>query len=159
SVDDEDWVQGQPTSHVVGRLLADEIRRYEVDEWGDSAWDVADSNSAGLEGAFASLLDVEGRFREDFNPISDPIVYLYRFELHEDFSNWRLAVLDAFCRQFGSTAVVLAQYHTTWLSLAEFEQIGFRLDGSSVAPLTESFADNNRMNRFMVRDNELQSNY
>src|SRR5437868_1157122 len=73
-VDDDAFVQGKPDSFVVGRLLADEIRRYKAEEWGVSAWDVADADSSGLEGAFASLLDEESRMRDDiFNPIADPI--------------------------------------------------------------------------------------
>ena len=52
---------GQPEEFVVGRILADEIRRYEIEEWGESAWDVADADSSGLESAYAGLLHEEGK--------------------------------------------------------------------------------------------------
>jgi hypothetical protein len=76
--------EGQPDWFVVGRLLADEIRRFDANEWGHSEWEVAEADSAGLEMALDSLLDENGELRE-FNGICDPIVYLYRFLLHDDF--------------------------------------------------------------------------
>lgn len=116
-----------PEAYPVGRILADELRRFEIAEWGEDVWTVADADSSGLEAAWAAVLDEEGTFREDeFDGPADPVIYLYRFKLHEDFSAWRLAVLDACCRVFGQGALVLAQHHTTWLSEAEFELLGFR---------------------------------
>ncbi len=145
---------GQPEEFVVGRILADEIRRYEIEEWGESAWDVADADSSGLESAYAGLLHEEGKFCSDlFDSLADPIVYLYRFELHADFAAWRMPLLDAFCRQFGGDAIILAQYHTTWLSVAEFKHVGFKLLEPSKAPTQGTGARNDRDVRFMVRDN------
>ena len=140
--------------YTVGRILADELRPFELAEWGTNVWDVADSDSAGLLAAYSALLDKSGHFRElEFDAIGEPIVYMYRFELHPDFAHWRLAILDCFCRRFLDNALILVQYHSTWLSLAEFELLGFRvLAPSEFAPPTDA-AEIDASIRFMVRDN------
>ena len=145
---------------TVGRMLADELRRYDIAEKGESVWRAADADSSGLESAWASLLDEEGEFREEeFESNADSIVYLYRFKLHADFSDWRLAAMDAFCRTFGSDALILAQYHTTWFSEAEFELLGFRLLPETKFPSPAGFPNIDRDTLFMVRDNACQPSF
>lgn len=142
---------------IVGRMLADELRRFEIAERGENVWNVADADSSGLEVAWSSLLDEQGEIRqEQFEGIADPVVYLYRFQLHPDFVDWRLAALDGFCRTFGSDAVILAQHHTTWLSEAEFQTLGFRLLPKTRLPAPPGFPNIDRSTRFMVRDNACQ---
>jgi hypothetical protein len=156
-VDLDAHVQGRPDSYVVGRLLADSIHRYEATEWDLDPWDIADGDSEGLEAAFGALLDENGDFRsEDFEALGDPIVYLYRFALHDDFANWRFAILDSFCRQFGNDALILAQHHTIPFSIKEFEQLGFRLlSKTKFLPGCVPIID--RQTEFLVRDNSLKS--
>jgi hypothetical protein len=126
-VDEEHYVAGQPDSFIVGRLLADEIRRYEAEDWGTDPEEIADADSTGLLAAYCALLDEDGEIDlEQYDSIGDSIVYLYRFVLHEDFASWRMAVLDGFCRLFSSDGLVLAQHHTTWFSMAEFRTLGFK---------------------------------
>jgi hypothetical protein len=147
-------------SYTVGRILADEIRPFEAREWGKSPWAVADSDSAGLEAAYCALLDQQGRFREDeFEAIGEPVVYMWRFELHPDFAMCRLTVLDCFCRRFLDGALILLQYHATWLSLAEFDLIGFRALAPSTFKPPEGAAEIDETTRFMVRDNAAQTPY
>jgi hypothetical protein len=139
--------------YSVGRILADELRPYELSEWGVSPWNVADADSGGLLSAYCALLGRNGRLREEFDAIGEPIVYVYRFALHDDFAQWRMAVLDCFCRRFLDSALILVQYHSTWFSLAEFEALGFRvLSPPEFEPPTEA-AEINRTTRYMVRDN------
>ena len=71
---------------TVGRILADELRPYEIAERGESVLNVADEDSSGLEGAWASLFDEEGEFRTDeLQGSADSVLYMYRFQLHADF--------------------------------------------------------------------------
>ncbi len=140
----------------VGRILADELRPNEIREWGGSVWHVADGDSGGLLAAYTSLLDADGEFRhEEFDAIGEPIVYMYRFELHEDFTDWKLPVLDSFCRLFRFNAVILAQYETTWFSLSEFEQVGFRPLATDSGSIEISGPAVDQPPRFLVRDNAL----
>lgn len=149
-------VDPPPDSYVVGRMLADELRRYEISEWSENIWDAADADSSGLEAAYAALLDKNGDFRQDeFEGVADPIVYLYRFALHEDFRDWRMPVLDAFCRMFGNDAVILAQYHTTSFTLAQFEALGFRELRPTQCAAPHGLPNIDRDTSFMVRDNAL----
>jgi hypothetical protein len=146
-----------PNSYVVGRILADEVRRFEIAEWGDDPADAADADSAGLESAYAALIDDSGQFRDaEFNGVSDPIVYMYRFRLHDDFASCKLAVLDAFCRLFPNEALILAQYSTTWLSISEFNHLGFK----KLVPAGTRIVSNDKpvhvdQLQFMIRDNTL----
>jgi hypothetical protein len=141
---------GKPESFVVGRILADTLSRFDIEECGEDAWTVADEDSAGLELAWASLLDENGHFREDeFESIADPVVYTYRFALHPDFAEWRMPVMDAFCRLFGTCGLVLAQHNTTVYSLTEFETLGFR----PLIPKGRLTPGTSNEPRFMVRDN------
>jgi hypothetical protein len=156
SVDFDTIEPGQPQSFIVGRMLADEIRRYESNEWGHNNWDVAEADSMGLETAYASLLDEEGEIRE-FNGMCDPIVYLYRFAMHDDFAEWRLPLLDAFCRQFDNFALILAQHHTTWFSLEEFKLVGFEMLEQTEYKVPPGYREIDSDLRFMVRDNSLKT--
>ncbi len=159
-VDEDAHVKGQATSFAVGRLLADEIRRFDVADWNDEPYDVADSDSPGLEAAYASLLDENGQFlSEEFDAVGDSIVYLYRFRLHDEFIDWRLAVLDAFRRQFSNNALVLAQLHTTWFSEAEFDLLGFRRLPRAKFRASAELPGIDRDIEFMVRDNTQQAKF
>ncbi len=155
SIDVEaDAADDSPEAFSVGRVLTDELRRFEIDERGETMWDVADADSSGLEAAWAALLDEKGAFRaKDFLGEADPVVYLYRFELHPDFVEWRLAVMDAICRLFGSSAIILAQYHTTLMAETEFSLLGFRNLPAPRFPAPVGFTSMDRETRFMVRDN------
>ena len=145
---------------TVGRILCDELRRYETIECGESVWEAADADSSGLEAAWSSLLDEEGDFRDDeFEGIADPVVYVYRFQLHAEFVDWRMATADAFCRMFGSDAVILAQYHTTWFSEAEFELLGFHLLPPTQFPSPAGYPNIDREARFMARDNACRAEF
>ena len=149
-----------PGEFIVGRILADELRRYDIAECHEGIWDVADADSSGLEAAWASLLDEQGNFRDDdFDGIADPVVYLYRFVLHPDFAQWRMAVMDAFCATFGSDAIILAQHHTTWFSEAEFGLMGFHILPPTRFPAPAGFPNIDRKTRFMVHDNAYQAKY
>ena len=53
--------ENNPEEFVVGRILADELHRYELAEGGEDIWDVADADSSGLEAAWASLLPADRR--------------------------------------------------------------------------------------------------
>jgi len=153
AIDTDRLSSGEPDYFTVGRILADELRRYEIMDWGDNVWDAADADSSGLEAAYASLLTADGKFREEeFEGIANPLVYMYRFALHEEFVNWRLAVLHGFCNLFANDAVVLAQYDTTWFSETEFEVLGFRDLGPTQFP-APNLPSIDREGRFMVRDN------
>jgi len=111
---------------IVGRVLADSMSRFDIEECGEDPSDVADSDSSGLSAAWESLVDKDGEFRsDDFQSIADPVVYIYRFYLHPDFAEWRIAVMDAVCRLFGNSALILAQHHTTYYSQTEFDALGF----------------------------------
>jgi hypothetical protein len=111
---------------TVGRLLADELRPYEIEEWGENVSDVADADSGGLIGAWSAITDEKGAIRDDVDTeTASSVVYLYRFALHHDFSEWRMAVMDSFCRTFGDSAIIMAQYNTTLFSRTEFEQLNF----------------------------------
>lgn len=145
---------GQPESFIVGRLLADEIRRFDIEEHGINAWDAADADSSGTEAAWAALLDEHGRFREEgLESMGDPAVYVYRFHLHPDFAECRMAVIDAFCRQFGNDALVLFQYHTTMLSETEFEELGFKDLPPAKFRGQSAFAGPTQEVRFKMRNN------
>jgi hypothetical protein len=146
------------TPYVVGRILADELRPLEIAAWGDSVLSAADADSGGLLHAYSSLLDAEGKFRHgEFEAIGEPIVYMYRFELHDDFAACKLAVLDSFCRLFLNSAIVLAQYHTTWFTLAEFESVGFRPLGTIAESIESEASQIEESTRFMVRDNAMKT--
>lgn len=143
-----------PGAYSIGRLLADALYPYEMAERGASVWDAADADSSGLEAAWASLLDKDGEFRdEEFEALGEPVVYLYRFALHDDFVQWRMAVMDTFCRMFENNAVILAQYHTTSFSLVQFEELGFRELPETQFAAPSGFPRIDREVRFMVRDN------
>ena len=145
---------------LVGRLMADELRVGDIEERGGNVWDAADNDSSGLEAAWASLLDEAGSFRsEDFESSGDPVVYLYRFELHPDFAAWRMPVMHSFCRAFPDEAIILAQYHTTWFSQAEFEQLGFELLPPTCYEVDPGFPAIDRDTRFMARENCLRSKF
>lgn len=151
---DDDLLGAGPDSYLVGRLLADEVRRADSVEAGEDPYEVADADSSGLERAFRSLLDANGEFRdEEFDGDADPVVYLYRFALHPDFSEWRMSVLDAFCRLFDSQAVIMAQLHTTDLTQAEFEAVGFLPWVPVVVKPPVDVSDIYNRTEFMVRDN------
>jgi hypothetical protein len=67
----------EPEEFVVGRVLGDEIRLSEIEEAGEDVWSVTDADSAGLESAWASMLDETGEIRtSEFEPF-DSVVYLY----------------------------------------------------------------------------------
>ena len=149
-----------PDSYVVGRILADELRRFEISEWSENVWDAADADSSGLEAAYAALLDENGDFRQDeFESVADPVVYLYRFARHEDFREWRMSVLDAFCRTFGNDAVILAQYHTTSFTLVQFEALGFRELGPTQYAAPKGLPRIDRETSFMVRENAVATSF
>lgn len=105
---------------TVGRLLADQIDYYDAEEWGHNPFDAADADSDGLVSAYSLL-----HSSEDAQVLHANLVYLYRYILHDDFSAWKLAVLDGFCRQFECETVIVTQPSTIWLSEAEFERVGF----------------------------------
>ena len=83
--------------------------------------DVADSDSQGLADAYSLLITNDSK-RE---LIHGNMVYLYRYVLHEAFAEWKLPVLDAFCRQFPGESLIVTQPNTIWLSEAEFSTLGF----------------------------------
>ena len=115
-------------SLLVGRFLADEIRRFEIEEWGEEPFEACDDDSAGLVAAYASLTDAQGQFLADeFNSVSDPFVYLYAFALHPDFAECKLSIIDGFCRLFANQAVILTGTWVNWTSQAEFEAVGFKV--------------------------------
>lgn len=105
-----------------------------IDDADVPPWDVADSDSCDLEAAWASLLDERGRFRTKELGAPDPIVCLHRFDLHVDFVDWRMAVVDGFCRMFGPEALILAPRDFTWLSDTEFGELAFGLLPATVFP-------------------------
>jgi hypothetical protein len=149
----------EPQHYVVGRILADEIRRDEIDEWGDDPWEAADADSASLEGVYVSLIRACGEsIDRRFNAVNDPVVYIYRFKMHDDFASCKRAAMDAFCRLFQNEALIMAQYHTTWMSLSEFADVGFvkLLDeGESEDEPFDPYDELRDNPRFMVRDNTL----
>ena len=157
--EDSDQI-AEPGVFTVGRLLADELRRFEIAECGEQVWQVADADSSGLEAAWTSLLDQEGNFRDDdFEAVADPVVYLYRFKLHPDFVNWRLAMMDVFCRIFDSDALISAQHHTTWLSDTEFDLLGFRPLPRTDYPAPQGYSNIDRKTCFIVRENACRVEY
>jgi hypothetical protein len=155
---DDEIIDLESGPFLIGRMLADEVRRFEVAEWGEDPYQVADSDSDGLEVAYRSLLDPSGQFvEEEFDGAADPVVYLYRFALHPDFAAWRLPVLDAFCRLFSTEAIILAQFHTTQLTQAEFGTIGFKPWTPVGAEPPVDVSDIYERTRFMVRDNSRET--
>ncbi|HEY1599679.1 MAG TPA: hypothetical protein VGG64_08765 [Pirellulales bacterium] len=157
----DDPEPGAREEFTVGRILADELRPGEIDELGDDPWDVADADSSGLEAAYAAVLDEHGCFRDDeFTAGGDQIVYLYRFALHPDFVDWRLAVMDSFCRLFASpSAVILAQRHTTLFSDTELSEVGFRLLAPTVYRGPKGARRIDRTTEFYVRDCTLKTRF
>lgn len=150
----DDAMSGEDFS--VGRFLADELRRHEIEEHGLNVWTVADADSSGLEAAWSCLLDEQGEIREDdFDGIVASVVYCYRFALHPDFVEWRLAVIDSFCRMFDE-ALILMQFHTTLCSDTEFAMLGFKpVEIATFAPdVGPGRLD--RQTRFMLRNNNLK---
>ena len=151
---------GAPSSFSVGRIMADELRRYELDEWGSDCLETADADSVGLEMAVASLLDADGELRlDEYECICDPIVYIYRLEIHPDFADYRLAVLDAFCRLFNTDALILAQYKTTWFSLTEFQSLGFQPLKPKLVSYDPKRLESETELLFIVRDNTLKCDF
>lgn len=156
----EEPVLGEPEYHVVGRIMADRLDVGRIANLGASVWDVADSDSSGLEAAWACLLDENGAIQEDVLKTGlDPVVYLYRFVLHTDFVEWKMAVMDMFCHVFGRTGLVMAQHHTTLFSNTEFAALGFRLLPPTRYAGPEGFADIDRKTRFWARENCLSAEY
>lgn len=151
---------GEPEFYRVGRILADRLDIRRIAELGIRVWDVADADSSGLEAAWASLLD-EGGERDDveIQVGSDPVVYLYRFVLHPDYAEWRMAVMDLFCHNFGANAQVLVQHHTTLFSETEFDALGFRLLPPTRFPAPPGYPDIDRQTRFWARENRLGAEY
>ena len=149
---DEEYDQ----SFVVGRTLMDELKRFDILEWGDHPWDAADADSGGLQAAYSYVVNADGEIRDDFEASGSSIVYIYRFEIHSDFLPWRMAFLDSVCRLFDSDAIILAQCHTTHLSLSEFAKIGFvDIDNRGDDSATSSVLDK----WFVVRDNACTIDY
>lgn len=147
---------------LVGRILADEIRPSEIENCGENVYAVADGDSAGLEAAWAALLDEDGNFREDeFTAPAEPVVYLYRFALHPDFAEWRMAVMDDFSMQFGLHGLILAQFQTTLFSETEFHALGFKHLPRTCfkAPPGLPNIDRERETRFLMRHNVLRRDY
>lgn len=139
--------------------MADRLDVGRIVSLGADVWDVADSDSSGLEAAWSSLLDEEGRLQGKASAIeSDPVLYLYRFVLHVDFVEWKMAVMDMFCHVFGRTALVLAQHHTTLFSETEFRALGFHLlpPRRFQAPLE---CDIDTETRFWARENRAGADY
>ena len=155
----EDPVPGEPESYRIGRIMADRLDVGRIAELGSSVWGVADADSSGLESAWACLLDEEGRFRDDDFEMADPVVYLYRFALHLDFVEWKMAVMHMFCSVFGGSALVLAQHHTTLFSDTEFKALGFRLLPPTSFPAPAGFPAIDRTTRFWTRENGLACEY
>ena len=151
---------GGRDSFIVGRILADEIHRFEIEDRGENVWDAADADSSGVEAAWASVLDENGHFRDgDFPSVSDPVVYVYRFELHPDFAEFRLAVMDQFCRMYSCEALILAQLQTTVFSETEFAELGFEDLPPTQFPAPFGFPCIDRKTRFKFRANCLQTRF
>lgn len=156
----EEPVPGEPEYYRVGRIMADRLDVGRIAALGASVWDVADSDSSGLEAAWACLLDENGEILEEVSKTGlDPIVYLYRFALHTDFVEWKMAVMDMFCHVFGRTALVLAQHHTTLFSNTEFTGLGLRLLPPTRYAGPRGFPDIDRETRFWARPNCLSAEY
>ncbi|WP_232536170.1 hypothetical protein [Lacipirellula parvula] len=151
-------IDNGPESFVVGRMLADEIRRHEVTEWGEEAWDVADADSQGWADLYNSFLNADGDFGVDeLDTLADPIVFLYRFDVHPDFANWKMAALDAFCRLFSTDAIIVALYRQAELSLEEFKAVGFNVwEGVGIEPPMEA-REIHETAVWMLRDNSLMT--
>lgn len=98
-----------PDSFAVGRMLADEIRRFEVTEWNEEAWEVADADSQGWSDLYGSLLRTDGTFGDEaFEGIADPTVYLYRF------AGWsRTTRSPRFCRLTTIQRIVRRRWRST----------------------------------------------
>jgi hypothetical protein len=145
---------GQAEFHRVGRIMADRLDTGRITAIEESVWDVADSDSSGLEAAWANLLDEHGEIRaQEFAGAADPVIYLYRFALHPDFVESKMAVMDMFCHTFGKGAIILAQHHTTLFSDTEFRALGFRFLPSREPPVPGQFAPNDTETRFWAREN------
>lgn len=145
-----------PVSLLVGGLMADELRRDEIEAWGkgDSVSDAADADSDALVEVCNSMDGPDDCLRlDEFKGAADPLVYLYRFELHPDFAEWKLSILDAACRLFPSDAVVFLPYYAAWASSDDLAHVGFRpWAGVGVDPNPpEGTIDDSA--RFLIRDN------
>lgn len=154
-------LDGDREFYVVGRILADELRRSELDdERNCSPIEAADADSEGLYRAYSAVFDENNEVRGgEFESIADPFIYLYRFELHPDFADWRMAALDAFCRTFSSSAVIIAQYNRVRFSVAEFSALGFDFEPKDgLRRLNPDDTDDEPM-RYFVRDNSLQGEF
>ncbi|MBL9164424.1 MAG: hypothetical protein JNL18_16980 [Planctomycetaceae bacterium] len=146
----------EPESFIIGRMLADEIRRFEVTEWGEEAWEVADADSQGWSDLYSSFLNADGDFCEDeLETLADPIVYLYRFDVHPDFAKWKMAALDAFCRLFSTDAIIVALYRAAHLSLEEFKSVGFQVWNGFGKDAPSDPRHIHEHVRWMLRDNSL----
>jgi hypothetical protein len=145
-----------PTSRLVGGLVADELRRNEIEAWGDgdSVWDAADEDSDALVEICKSMEGHDDLLRlDEFKGSADPMVYLYRFELHPDFTVWKLPILDAVCRLFPHDAIVFLPYYAAWVEMPELWRVGFRpWAGVGVDPNPPEGTRDERA-RFMIRDN------
>lgn len=148
---DLDHYPSGPDSFVVGRLMADEIRRYDVEEQGETIYEVGDSDSGGLLDALTCLFPPDGVGGPEFSGIAEPVVLLHRFELHPEFNGAKLAVLDSFCHIYGSEAVIAFGYYANW-TLPELHRVGFE----EFVP--RSF-DGGPRGKFMVRDNTIYTEY
>jgi hypothetical protein len=119
--DDPDTMYAEPHEYIVARVVADELRTSETEERGIDPSIAADADSSGLVAVWSALM-----LENDEPPsAADTLVYLYRFAVHPDFSECRMAILDAVCRVFGFDALIVTQRNTTWFSEAEFDQLGF----------------------------------
>lgn len=116
---------------------------------------MADADSQGWSDLYGSLLSTGGTFGDDaFEGIADPIVYLYRFALHPDFGNWKMAAFDVYCRLFLSDAILVDRYRTH-LSLEEFKAVGFNVWPGYGRQAPTDAAVINGTAGWMVRDNAL----
>ncbi|HWB12724.1 MAG TPA: hypothetical protein VG826_26095 [Pirellulales bacterium] len=156
----EEPFPGKPESYRVGRIMADRLDVSRIVELGASVWSVADSDSSGLESAWASLLDEDGTIRAEMSDTDlESVVYMYRFFLHTDFVEWKMPVMDMFCHVFGRAAVVLAQHHTTLFSDTEFSALGFNLLPPTRFAAPVGYPDIDRETQFWARENRLSADY
>jgi hypothetical protein len=151
---------GDGVSFVIGGVLADEIPRSEFADFGASIWEAADGHSCELEAAWAAILDSDGKLREDdFEGFCDPVVSIHQFELHPDFAEWRLAMMDAFCNRFGDNALIVLPQHVTDFNEPELEALGFSHLPPTVFAAPFGYPVIDRESTFLARENLLARSF
>ena len=150
AVVDIEFYPSGPSTYVIGRMMADEVRRFEIEEQGESIYEVGDSGSQDLLEALECFYPRGNNGVLDYRSVADPFVLLHRFELHPEFNEAKLAILDSFCRIYSNDAIIAFGSYANW-TLPELHRVGFDEH--------EPYDDQIPIGKYLVRDNSMMTEY